>query len=198
MGGKPFVFPDPIPSPHASQEKHTESKNNFIVFISSWAEDEPIDEVCTAFINSGLINKGIELIVTGKVKAARLQNSIECYQAQNIKFTGFVSEEAYWGLLKNSLFNIDLTTRDDCMVCGAYESLAVKNTILLSNNAPTMNYFRDAALYTDNTSLDLKERIKFLYENNAQFKRRAESGLVAIRQQEQENLAEIISQIKRA
>lgn len=198
MGGKPFVFPDPIPRPDINQEEQINPENKFIVFISSWAEDEPINEVCTAFIGSDLNNQGVKLIVTGRIKAGRLNNSVESYTAKNITFTGFVSEENYWSLLKNSLFNIDLTTREDCMVCGAYESLAVKNTILLSNNAPTINYFRDAAIYTNNTPMDLKEKIKFLYDNHLKFKIQAEYAFIQLKNQEQKNLREINKLIKKS
>ncbi len=198
MGGNPFIFPDPIPSAHYTQNDATQNCNHrkFILFISSWADDEPIDQVCEAFINSELKNEGIALIITGKIKANKLSKPAEIYANHNVEFAGFVPEDNYWELLRSSIFNIDLTTRDDCMVCGAYESLSVHNTVLLSNNQPTMDYFKDAALYTDNSVLDLTEKLKILYQNHLVYKAQAEKMLVELQAEEQRKANELLKRAR--
>lgn len=160
MRGRAFVMPDPIPQPHGSSKNSEEQHNPNIVFICSWASDEPILIVLDAFINSGAFrDKGVNLYVTGKMKVDKLDRELEYYASEGIKFLGFVAEDAYWRLIENSICNIDLTTREDCLVCGAYESIAVGNIVILSNNQASRTYFGDNCIYTDNSSSDLKAKI---------------------------------------
>jgi glycosyltransferase involved in cell wall biosynthesis len=84
-----------------------------------------------------------------------------------------VEESAYWKLIGQSMGNIDLTTRNDCLVCGAYESLAVGNPIILSNNEASTSYFGNHCLFTNNTVEDLKERIIELVENSLDHKKKS-------------------------
>lgn len=172
MGGTPFSFADPIPVYHSHAVKN-DTAGSFILFISSWADDEPIVDVCNAYINSKLIGQGVKLLVTGRVKQEKLDKPITYYIEKGIEFLGFVSEEKYWELLQYSHFNIDLTTRSNCMVCGAYESIAVKNGALLSNNEPTMAYFEHAAFYTDNTCVDIEKKILECFEQRERLKKLA-------------------------
>lgn len=164
MGGVPFAFPDPIPLP---EQKNIlpPGQASYILFISSWADDEPINNVLDAFIMSGLWENSIELRITGRVKLAKLNKPREYYERYNIKFLGFVSESDYWQELANASLNIDLTTRDDCLVCGAYEAISVSAPILLSNNAASLDYFGKYARFTDNSVADIKNNMIFVIDN---------------------------------
>jgi hypothetical protein len=165
MGGTPCVVPDPIPAKHLPSDELSTTKNNAvntdqaIVFICSWASDEPISVVLDAYIESAVYSKGVKLYVTGRVRPERLSLSVDEYNNLGVHFLGFVEEHKYWELIEHSVCNIDLTTRDDCLVCGAYESIAVGNTVILSNNQASQAYFQHYCLYTDNTVANLKEKI---------------------------------------
>ena len=54
---------------------------------------------------------------------------------------------------------IDLTTRENCLVCGAYESLAAGKPMILSKTRALMNYFSQAAVYVEHTAEDLERGI---------------------------------------
>ena len=164
MGGKPFAFPDPIPRPCGSIS-YSPVDAQYILFISSWAEDEPINDVLDAFIASGLWRNLYELHVTGRIKESRLAREREYYEGFGIKFLGYLSEEAYWQALAQAIFNIDLTTRNDCLVCGAYEAISVGVPVLLSNNEASVEYFSDYAIFTDNSSEDIKNKLLFIIDN---------------------------------
>jgi glycosyltransferase involved in cell wall biosynthesis len=69
-----------------------------------------------------------------------------------VRFTGFLQEEEYWGLLRSADGIVDLTLMADCLVCGAYEALAAGKPMLLSDNLASRELFGNAALYTDNTA----------------------------------------------
>lgn len=164
MGGRPFAFPDPIPLPQESHSIRTDN-GRYILFISSWADDEPINNVLDAFILSELWKDSIELRVTGKVKASRLNKPIEQYESHGIRFLGFVSEADYWAQLTSASLNVDLTTREDCLVCGAYEAIAVCAPILLSNNEASVSYFGKYAQFTDNSVADIKNNMLHVINN---------------------------------
>ena len=73
-------------------------------------------------------------------------------------FTGFVPEDEYLALLQGADAIIDLTTREDCLVCGGYEGVAVERPLILSDTAAIRSYFSDGVRYTDNSADDLEAR----------------------------------------
>lgn len=166
MGGRPYVFPDPLPTLSESSTPYKNfNEKSYILFISSWAEDEPIENACRAFFKFRELVPNYSLIVTGKVKTERLTESPEKYSKNGILFAGFIPEDDYNWLVANALFSIDLTWRSDCMVCGAYESLAVQTPILISDNPPMKEYFHDSAIYTDNSIADIGKKMFDLYNS---------------------------------
>lgn len=173
MGGRPFAFPDPIPNPCGSIN-YSVSDVNYILFISSWAEDEPINHVLDAFIASGLWEGSYELRVTGRIKEGRLEKPKEYYEKFRIKFLGYLTEEVYWQSLAQAALNIDLTTRDDCLVCGAYEAISVAAPVLLSNNNASLAYFGDYAIFTDNSTPDIRSKLLFAIDNLGEIRSRCE------------------------
>ena len=48
----------------------------------------------------------------------------------------------------------------DCLVCGAYEALALGKPMLLSDNLASRELFGDAALYTDNTAAAIRAALR--------------------------------------
>ena len=54
---------------------------------------------------------------------------------------------------------VDLTTRQDCLVCGAYEAVAAGTPLIVSNSEALRRQFSRGTLFTDNTSEDLAGKI---------------------------------------
>jgi glycosyltransferase involved in cell wall biosynthesis len=75
----------------------------------------------------------------GKVSAASVP--------RNVRLMGFLSEENYWGLLQACHFVMDLTILKDCLVCGAYEGIAVGKPLILSDTEATKNLFTKGCVY---------------------------------------------------
>jgi hypothetical protein len=46
---------------------------------------------------------------------------------------------------------IDLSTRERCLLCGAYEAVAAGKPMILSRTRTLMDYFTRGAVFTDNT-----------------------------------------------
>jgi glycosyltransferase involved in cell wall biosynthesis len=155
-GAKAMAFPDPIPSIcAASPAKSIEGQKKIqVLFICSWAEDEPIEEV----IKAGALLENAHILITGRPDLSRYPSAKHLHP--NIKLLGFLSESDFDDLLYRVDIIIDLTTRDDCMVCGAYEGISAGKPLILSDNSPTRQYFSEGALFTDNSSTDIALKTK--------------------------------------
>ena len=79
------------------------------------------------------------LYVTGKSKGREQQYGKPL--PANIKLTGYLPEPEYLSLLNACDLVLDLTTRDHCLVCGAYEAVSFNKPFVLSNNQATQGLF---------------------------------------------------------
>lgn len=162
-GGRAIIVPDPLPSlPIIEQEK---SKQVLIVFICTWAKDEPYDAVIEA---ASKLPEDYIIYITGKYQK-KLSNERLKHLPKNVKLTGFISEQEYNELLNKVDITLDLTTRENCLVCGAYESVAVEKPMILSDTKALRNYFKAGAIYTQNTGKDISDNIKHLVKNKIQY-----------------------------
>lgn len=153
-GGRSAVLPDPLPNfifkPRLAPLK---GKVN-ILFICTWASDEPYIEMITA---AAYVDKSTCIYITGNSKGR--EAAFGKPLPENIVLTGYVAEEEYVRLLHTVDIIIDLTTRDNCLVCGAYEAIAVEKPLILSDTPAIREYFSHGVLYTNNTALDIAQQI---------------------------------------
>jgi hypothetical protein len=103
-----------------------------------------------------------------------VRSDLRITQRLNVRFTGFLQEQDYWTLLRFADGIVDLTLMDDCLVCGAYEALALGKAMLLSNNAASVELFDTAAIFTDNTAADIRRALERLRLGRAQLEAEAE------------------------
>ena len=155
--GIPFVLPDVIP--HFSNYKKVELDEGFhLLFICSFSDDEPYLEVVEAA--RLLLEVNVTLHITGKYeKASRffLENL-----PSNINLLGYLSEMDYMNLLYSVDGVIDLTLRNDCLVCGAYEAVALGKPLIISDTTTLRYLFSKGALYTSPNNSDIANSIKKL------------------------------------
>jgi glycosyltransferase involved in cell wall biosynthesis len=162
-GGKAIILPDRVPQ-IGEIEAIRLAQNTFnIILIATYAADEPISQIIDAAC--ALENK-ITLYVTGNF--SRLDKSYIESLPSNIVFTGFLTNKDYWSYLKSADAIIDLSLKDNCLVCGAYEGIAVGKPLILSNSEATKEYFNKGVVYTDNTTANIQDcylRIMQNYES---------------------------------
>ena len=166
-GGRAFVLPDRVPVPPDSATRRDLAGSFNVALIATYAPDEPIAEVFAAVQGTN-----VQLYVTGNSR--KLNPRVMAAAPANVRFTGFLQEEEYWSLLRSADAVIDLTLMDDCLVCGAYEALALGKPMVLSNNAATVELFGDAAAYTDNTVADIRRALERLRHEHARLAAAAE------------------------
>jgi len=77
----------------------------------------------------------------------------------NVILTGYLDEPKYIELLSGSDIIMDLTTRENCLLCGAYEAIALGKPYILSRTSALMEYFKHGAVFTENSCLDIVKAI---------------------------------------
>ena len=150
--GRPFVLPDRIPTIPAVDRRTLRGAHS-ILFICSYSKDEPYGEVFRA---GRLLDAGICIYVTGDFARAGVRPD---ELPPNVVLTGFLAEAEYTAMLQSVDATIDLTTRENCLVCGAYETLAVAKPVILSDTRALRAYFSRGAVYVRNTAEDIARGI---------------------------------------
>lgn len=114
-----------------------------VAVVNTWAPDEPLAAVVAA---AALVPEAT-FHVTGRDDLATTLASIPT----NVRFTGFLAEPAYHGLLASSQAVVCLTTRDHTMQNGACEALSHGTPVITSNWPNLRAYFSSGAVHVDPT-----------------------------------------------
>ncbi len=149
-----FAIPDPTPSINNNSDYPVDKSILNLVFVCSWADDEPYDEVLRLAEN---ISKKVHIYITGNSRGK--EKRVSANLPKNVTLTGFISDSKYENLLTSCDAIMVLTKRDNCLVCGAYEGLAVEKPMILSKTDVLVNYFSKGCIYTDNTEQDIENSI---------------------------------------
>lgn len=143
LGARAAVLTDPMPDlPQATPEADLAVTR--ILAICTWASDEPFRELIAA---AALLPAGYELAITGR---DRLTDTERAALPPNVRLTGFVSESEYVRLLRGARAIVDLTTREDCLLCGAYEAISAHKALVVSDTQALRALLADAAVYCAN------------------------------------------------
>jgi len=143
IGGTPHVLPDRLPTPPIAPTAPPKLDGPLrVMVVATYAADEPITEIIEA---ARLLGDQYQLSITGR--ETKLPAEQRARLPANVKQTGFLSEEAYWELMRDSHITLDFTLKPNCLVCGAYESLAALRPMLLTGNPATVDLFGKVALF---------------------------------------------------
>jgi len=132
----------------------------YFVSICTFGIDEPFDQIIES---ARMIDKNIKIIVTGNFNRCPLP--IRSKKPDNVLLSGFLPEESYINLLYFSKGIIDLTKRDDCLVCGAYEAVALEKPLILSSTTALKEYFNNGVEFCSNDKYSISEAIKIINDN---------------------------------
>lgn len=145
------VLPDKIPNLKPSNDLEIRSLEYKLTafFICTFSDDEPYRDVFAAFKNF----PEICLEVTGNYDGALNLSEIKDLPS-NVKLLGFVDNQSYIDHLFNCDFTVILTNQEFTLNCGAYESLAAKKPMLLSDTNTIRSYFTFGANYIKLDSLE--------------------------------------------
>lgn len=141
-GGNALILPDKLPSLTAKAE--TSSPQKKIVFISTFSDDEPINEVISAAIDQPYF-----ISITGNYRHYKNIEELQEKLPNNVLLTGFLPESDYQQLLSNADVIIIITDQEYTLTCGAYEAVSLEKVMVLGNTKTIRNYFYKGAIYTD-------------------------------------------------
>lgn len=168
-GGSPIILEDPLPDfvgqysiapPVASSPASERSGPFALLFICTWASDEPYINVLQAA--EAFSEEELKITVTGNPKG-----KLDALQVpDNVHLAGFLSKPDYVKQLASSDAVLVLTTRQDCLNCGAYEAVSLLKPGILSDTAALRRYFTGGFLFTDNSVESLKRNIQSLIEEH--------------------------------
>ena len=158
-----FEFTDPLPTyPNGYYSDGRESKSSFVFVVCSWSEDEPIE----VYLKACELMPNVKFKFSGNFnKYTNLPKNIP----SNIELLGFVSKNEYIETLFDSTLVVDLTLRNDCLVCGAYEAISANKLVILTDNEVNREVFLESAIYTQIDADSLVEAVNegFSYGNSS-------------------------------
>jgi len=183
-GGRPLILPDRIPEPPAGEVPVPMRGPFNVVLVATFVRDEPIREVLDAAAQLG---PEFQFYVTGNDR--NLAPALRARTPANVTFTGFLSELQYWSALRGADLVVDLTLIDNCLVCGAYEALAVGTPLVLSGNAASIDVFAGAARFADNSANGIAQAIREAKVSAAELRAQVYSVRERLRTTWEENAA---------
>ena len=126
-----------------------------IAVVNTWAPDEPL----AAVIEAARDLPDVIFRITGR--ADRRVDALGTLPP-NVRFTDFLAEPAYYGLLASSSAVMCLTTRDHTMQRGACEALSLGRPIITSDFPLLRGYFDRGAVHVAATPASIREGVKSL------------------------------------
>ena len=154
-----LVMPDKLPAITDDFVKNKSIENDYFVFICTFGIDEPFNEA----IEAARLIEDVHVYVTGN--HAKCPYKIKNNIPKNVTLTGYLADSEYLNLLKYSVGVIDLTNREDCLVCGAYEAVSLEKPLILSNTQALKSYFYKGAVYCENNRFSIKDAIQEIIKN---------------------------------
>ncbi len=165
-GGKAFILQDKIPAIPVRPSKEL-GKGFNLLFICSYGDDEPYEKVFEA---ARKLAPEVHIYVTGNYRKKDIDTASV---PGNVTLLGYVSEDQYVEMLNSVDATIDLTTREDCLVCGAYETVSVEKPQILSNTKALRSYFHKGVVYTEHTAQDIAMSVQQLLDEKERLKQEA-------------------------
>jgi glycosyltransferase involved in cell wall biosynthesis len=151
-GGRAVVLPDSLPDVPEIRPYPVTGRVN-IAYICTFSADEPFREVFQAVRS---LPADVVIYVTGRYNGKIDKRTIP----KNVRLLGFIPDNEYWSLLSSVDFIIDLTFRENCLVCGAYEAVSLEKPVVLSNTNALITYFYKGCVYVSSSSNSIQDGIR--------------------------------------
>lgn len=159
-GGRPYVLPDPLPAIPLVAGTPTDTGVVEIMVIATYAPDEPIRQIVAAAASLG---SRFRFSFTGNEN--RFPKDLKRELPPNVRLMGFLPEANYWALMARSHLILDLTLMPNCLVCGAYEALAMGRAMILSESESGRELFGAVATFADLISDGIAKAVQEAHRN---------------------------------
>jgi glycosyltransferase involved in cell wall biosynthesis len=163
-----FILPDKIPD--LMFENRGTKDEMYCVFVGAYAVDEPLTEVIAA---AEKLDGDVFIYCTGKIPRRLSRLRLQPYK--NIRFTDYINDEDYIALIAKSNCVLALTTEEGCLQCAGYEALALMTPLVVSKTKALMEYFKDSAIYVENSAVEIEKGIREALDREMEIKSRMKS-----------------------
>lgn len=147
IGTVPVTF-EPAPPAELGPGDH-------VMVVSTFGRDEPIEAIVAAARRTPQVTWH----VTGN--PARSRVAPEELPA-NVRYTGWLSDEGYHGLLQAADVVLCLTTRDHTMQRGGYEAMAVGKPLITSDWPLLRRTFDGGTVHVDNSPRSIADAVSLV------------------------------------
>jgi glycosyltransferase involved in cell wall biosynthesis len=166
-GAHATVVPD-IPIEFSRKERFPRPATFTVAAVCSFDEDEPIDAIFEAAAEL----PSVRFFMTGNPK--NLGPERRKRMPANVTLTGFLSDEAYGGLLSDADAVLVLTTLDHTMQRGAYEAIYQGTPVIVSDWPILREAFPEGAVHVDNSPPSIVSAVRTIQDDKAGYRAGAE------------------------
>jgi glycosyltransferase involved in cell wall biosynthesis len=170
-GGEVLVLRDPVAVHHPGIFPLNGGPS--VTFVNTFNGDEPLEEVLKAAADL----PQVEFYITGRAKPEH--QALTQSAPANVRFTGYLPNEQYYGLLQGSQIVMSLTTRDHTLQCGACEALSLSRPIITSDWPLLREYFSQGTVHVDNSHAGIRLGVERVLEDYTRY----EQEISRLRQQ---------------
>lgn len=163
IGGNALICEDPLPDIEHYAEGVTEQVKK-IFCICSFDVDEPYAQMFDAA--AILQAEGYSFWVSGNYA----RSGIVREQWPHVNFLGYVAIEEFYLHLAEAQVVVDLTMQENCLLCGAYEAMAINKPLVTSKTIALQNYFTSGTVFVDHESESIAEGIRLAYSTRIRLK----------------------------
>jgi len=116
-----------------------------VAVVSTGAEDEPLNVIFEAASHL----PDVTFYISGD--SGRIAQEVLAKRPSNCHLTGYIPYGQYVGLLRNADVIVDLTTRDNTLLMGAYEAVSLGTPLITSDWPILKSYFSQGVVHVPNT-----------------------------------------------
>lgn len=163
IGGCALICEDPLPDIQ-HYAKGVGEKLKRIFCICSFDVDEPYIEIFDAA--TILQAEGYSFYVSGNYKRAGINRE----HWPQVNLLGYVPIDEFYSCLAESQVVVDLTMQENCILCGAYEAMALNKPLVTSKTKALQSYFTGGAVFVHHEPEAIAEGIRKAYSNRSELK----------------------------
>ncbi|QEF99620.1 hypothetical protein Mal15_36860 [Stieleria maiorica] len=179
-GGTAVIVRD-VPVVFETTENYPLSDGFNVAAVCSFNYDEPISEMFKAAEQLD----DTSFYFTGNPK--HLSAEVASQKPDNVRLTGFLSDQEYGSLLQQADVVLTLTTQDHTMLRGAWESIYQGTPVIVSDWGILKTSFDRGAVHVDNTCQSIVNAIRYAQSHRDDLR----NGAISARNQRIERWQEV-------
>ncbi|KAA3647817.1 MAG: hypothetical protein DWQ07_02200 [Chloroflexi bacterium] len=154
-----------IPGDYPQGEPYELAQGFNVVATCSFDPDEPILEIVQAAQSVPEVN----FYLTGN--SSRASEEILASKPDNCQFTGYVSNDAYFGLLRGVDAIMDFTKWENTVLLGAHEAVSLGQPLVVSNSLTLRENFPSGTVHVPNTAEGIAEGVRQMQAEHSRYKK---------------------------